>query len=157
MCYDGFVKSARFPGAPRTMRPRDAVLLTPSESSGLSRLRSYILSTPVTPLDSILTDLSASVANKRLTESLNPLNATLTKNMGEGAPLPILELTPYQSSFATVLKFSPFILLRALLQPQKYQLFCFQAIPNSFAKTPGVGYSPTRVPLWIGLSIRVLA
>ena len=29
----------------------------------------------------------ASVANKRLTANLNPLDATLTKKRGEGAPL----------------------------------------------------------------------
>src|SRR6266446_1655470 len=81
----------------------------------------------------------------------------LQKTWGEGAPLRILELALRHSSLATVLKFSPFILLQTLLQPQKSQLFCFQTIPNSFAKTPGVGYSPPRVPLWIGLSIRVLA
>jgi len=31
-----------------------------------------------------------------------------------------------------------FTLLRTLLHSTKSQLFCFQAIPNSFAKTPGV-------------------
>src|SRR6266852_6998872 len=118
MCYDGFVKSARFPGAPRTMRPRDAVLLTPSESSGLSRLRSYILSTPVTPLDSTLTDLSASVANKRLTESLNPLNATLTKNMAGGGAASHSGTRP-----------SPFVTRHCT------QVLSFHTVTNSFATT----------------------
>ena len=37
---------------------------------------------PVNPLPATLMDLPASVANKRLTSELNPLDATLTKNMG---------------------------------------------------------------------------
>src|SRR6266487_2219591 len=32
-----------------------------------------------------------------------------------------------------------FILFQTLLHPSKTQLFCFHAIPRSFAKTPGVG------------------
>jgi hypothetical protein len=39
---------------------------------------------PISPLAATLTDLPASVANKRLTVILTPLNATLTKNRGEG-------------------------------------------------------------------------
>src|SRR6266446_3163906 len=38
----------------------------------------------VTPLNATLMDHLTSVANKRLTASLNPLDATLTKNRGEG-------------------------------------------------------------------------
>jgi hypothetical protein len=40
----------------------------------------------VSPLAATLTDLPASVANKRLTENLTPLDATLTKNRGRGIP-----------------------------------------------------------------------
>ena len=40
--------------------------------------------TALSPLDATLTDLPASVANKRLTVRLNPLDATLTKNGGGG-------------------------------------------------------------------------
>jgi hypothetical protein len=39
----------------------------------------------LSPLAATLIDLPASVANKRLTVSLNPLDATLTKNAGRGA------------------------------------------------------------------------
>src|SRR5229473_2119562 len=39
---------------------------------------------PISPLDATLMDLAASVANKRLTAWLNPLDATLTKNPGGG-------------------------------------------------------------------------
>ena len=38
---------------------------------------------PVTYLDATLTNPLASAENKGLTESLNPLDATLTKNIGE--------------------------------------------------------------------------
>src|SRR5258708_35133346 len=38
-------------------------------------------------LAATLMHLPASVANKRLTDQLNPLNATLTKNTGEGSRL----------------------------------------------------------------------
>src|SRR6266571_6721329 len=34
-----------------------------------------------------------------------------------------------------------FTFLRTLLRSRKTQLFCFQAIPNSLPKTPGVGYT----------------
>jgi hypothetical protein len=39
---------------------------------------------PVTYFDSTLTSPLPSVENKGLTENLNPLDATLTKNMGKG-------------------------------------------------------------------------
>src|SRR6266849_6284300 len=39
---------------------------------------------PISPLDATLMDLAASVANKRLTAWINPLDATLTKNPGGG-------------------------------------------------------------------------
>lgn len=39
-------------------------------------------------------------------------------------------------------------LLRTLRGSQKYQLPCFQAIPNSFHKSPGVGYPPPRACSW---------
>src|SRR5260370_8916721 len=38
----------------------------------------------ISPLAATLMDLPASVANKRLTAELNPLDATLTKNQGVG-------------------------------------------------------------------------
>jgi hypothetical protein len=39
----------------------------------------------------------------------------------------------------------PLIFLRTLLQTPNIQLFCFHAIPNSFAKTPGGGCPPARL------------
>ena len=42
----------------------------------------------------------------------------------------------------------PFIfsLFRTLLHHRKSQLPCFQSLPHSFAKTPGVGYPPLAHP-----------
>ena len=51
---------------------------------------SRTLHVPLSPLAATLIHFSASVANKRLTASLNPSDATLTKNRGWGI-LPILE------------------------------------------------------------------
>jgi hypothetical protein len=67
------------------MLARHAVLLTSPKSPHPSELLSRQQSTPVNPLAATLMDLPASVANKRLTAGLSPLNATLTKNGGEGA------------------------------------------------------------------------
>jgi len=68
------------------MLARQAVLLTSPESSHSSQLLSRQQSTPVNPLAATLMELHASVANKRLTVWLNPLDATLTKNGGWGGP-----------------------------------------------------------------------
>jgi len=65
---------------------RSAVLLTPSRPPHLAGLLSRQLFASVSSLSATFTGLLASVANKRLAASLNPLDATLTKNMGVGAP-----------------------------------------------------------------------
>src|SRR5258708_4762560 len=70
------------------MRPRHAVLLTPSKSLGLSQLLSRQHHASVSPLAATLMGLPASVANKRLTVGLSPLDATLTKNTGVRASFP---------------------------------------------------------------------
>src|SRR5258708_7870956 len=103
------------------MRPRHAVLLTEhaakhAHPERASRAEGSLLAAslpiPADPtqllsrqhivrassLDATLTPSLVYVANKRLTIGLNPLDATLTKNTGEGGPiLPVLELTPRQS------------------------------------------------------------
>jgi len=66
------------------MPARQVVLLTSSESSHPTQLPSRQQSTPLNPLAATLVDLPASVANKRLTAELSPLDATLTKNRGVG-------------------------------------------------------------------------
>src|SRR5689334_9955802 len=45
----------------------------------------------------------------------------------------------------TRLKFFCFTLLQTLLHFPETQPFCFQAIPNSFAKTPGGGVPPSAI------------
>jgi hypothetical protein len=155
MCYNGFVKSARFFRALRTMRLRHAVLLTPLECADLRTLPSSILSVPVTPLKSALTShsqLTENTATLSLLEcaltSISPLTSlecAVTKNTGGGGQgCNTLHLVMHHSSLATLLKFFRFTLLRTLLHVRKTQLFCFQAIPHSLRKTPGVGDTPSR-------------
>src|SRR5580700_2912667 len=67
------------------MLARQVVLLTPPTSSHPTQLLSRQQSVSVSPLAATLMDLPASVANKRLTPRLNPLDATLTKNGGWGS------------------------------------------------------------------------
>jgi hypothetical protein len=66
------------------MRPRPAVLLTPSKPSYPTQLPFRQHFARVSPLDATLMVPPASVANRRLTAELNPLDATLTKNRGWG-------------------------------------------------------------------------
>src|SRR5882724_5595422 len=109
MCYNWVIKSARFlhlpaaalaiadsgpvgkEGALRTMLARlprasmgQVVLLTCSESLHPTQLLSRRQSTPISPLAATLMNSLASVANKRLTAELSPLDATLSKNRGVG-------------------------------------------------------------------------
>ena len=65
---------------------RSAVLLTPPRSFHLAELLSRRHCASVSSLSATFTGLVASVANKGLAAPLNPLDATLTKNMGVGAP-----------------------------------------------------------------------
>ena len=67
------------------MRSRRVVLLTPSVSFHPRQLPFCQQSAPVNPLDATLINLPASVANKRLTANLSPLDATLTRNGGGGS------------------------------------------------------------------------
>jgi len=66
------------------MLARQMVLLTSSASFHPTQLLSRQQPTPVSPLAATLMDFPASVANKRLTAELSPLDATLTKNRGAG-------------------------------------------------------------------------
>src|SRR6266446_10763507 len=68
------------------MSARRVVLLTRSKSSALTQLLSRQHFVRISPLAATLMDLPASVAYKRLTAELTPLDATLTKNRGVGAP-----------------------------------------------------------------------
>src|SRR5882762_10212513 len=64
-------------------RADSPTLFGPKVSSLSGSLRTIALS----PLAATLMDQPASVANKRLTSTPNPLDATLTKNAGVGGPL----------------------------------------------------------------------
>ena len=70
------------------MCPRQAVLQTPPLLICPSQLPSCQQSASVNPLDATLAGRLASAVNKRLTENLNPVDATLTKNRGVGVLLP---------------------------------------------------------------------
>ncbi len=78
---------ARFLRATRTMPARQAVLPTPSEFSALHQLLSCQHFVQISLLAATLMDLTASVANKRLTAKLTLLDATLTKKQGVGPRL----------------------------------------------------------------------
>jgi hypothetical protein len=64
------------------MLDHQVVLLTLPKSSRPPQLLSYNNTAPITPLTATLIDIPASVANKRLTACVTPLDATLTKNIG---------------------------------------------------------------------------
>src|SRR6266481_91397 len=60
------------------------VLLIPPKSSHPRPLLSRQQSAPISPLSATLMNLPTSVANKRLTQKLSPLDSALTKNTGVG-------------------------------------------------------------------------
>jgi len=68
------------------MRARPVVLLAPSKPPHPEQLLSRQQSTPISPLTATLMNLPTSVANKRLTQKLSPLDSALTKNRGWGSP-----------------------------------------------------------------------
>src|SRR6266403_2060573 len=74
-------------GASPFMRARPVVLLAPSKPPHPEQLLSRQQSTPISPLTATLMNLPTSVANKRLTQKLSPLDSALTKNRGWGALL----------------------------------------------------------------------
>src|SRR6266436_819863 len=83
-----------------TRPARQAVLPTHSKSLGLTKLPPRQQFACVSPLAATLMDSLATVANKRLTARLTPLDATLTKNRGREvrsrfAPLTVLSLPLY--------------------------------------------------------------
>src|SRR6266581_7173950 len=83
----------------------------------------------ITPLESALTKNSP----------VTSLESALTKRWGVGVILATPEFATRHSSLPTMFKSFLFRLFQTLLHSSKTQLFCFHAIPRSFAKTPGVG------------------
>jgi hypothetical protein len=76
--------------------PRPNAIQSPSKACRPRPLPSRQHRAPLSPLPATLMDHPASVANKRLTENLTPLDATLTKNRGRGAPYLSLRSTKLQ-------------------------------------------------------------
>jgi hypothetical protein len=99
---------------------------------------------PVSPSAATLMELRASVANKRLTPIPTPLNATLTKNWGEGcsqhSDFPTCKPSTVFSLFARSL-----LALCALCPKSVSQLYCIQAVPHSFSKKGGVWGSQHQI------------
>src|SRR5260370_329519 len=148
------------------MLARHAVLLTPSIAASLPRAcrvaeRTFLApdarSRPKNLLSSFLaTDpkkhlLSPSIATLPKCPEITPVFAThprppwrvsrfrFTPNAGEWRPSPDSVIISYH--------LSPFFsnscaLFYTFLHPQKTQLFCFQSLPHSLAKTPGGGVLP---------------
>jgi len=107
---------------------------------------------PLTLLESALTNASQLTENTATLSPAecavtsippaNPLECALTKNTGGGGPSSPTQNSPLDTCYSplgTLLKFFLFTSLRTLLHSSKYQLFYFQAIPNSLPKTPGGG------------------
>jgi len=150
------------------MRPRHAVLLTPSKPSRLFRpscgadhtLFPYLVtsllpcSSSLSSLDATFMDLPASVASKGLTAELNPLDATFTKNRGWGAP-PFDVLTPIPANVSNGFPIYPlcFHTLAALTGSMALeQLFSNQPVTHSFRRDGGCTPLPSspylfRLPL----------
>jgi hypothetical protein len=124
------------------MGARQVVLLIPSKSSHPRTLLSRQQTTPVSSLAATLMDFAVSVANKRLTEWLSPLDATLRKSGGWGAsPFDVSSFRPcHVQTFRRVLDLSPFLSCScALFGPMDaQQLLWNQFVPHSFRRNGGV-------------------
>src|SRR6266481_3775601 len=121
------------------MRPRHAVLLTPSKPSHPKQLPFRQHFVRVSPLPATLMVFPASVANKRLTAELNPLDATFTKNRGVGSP-PFDVLTPIPANVSNrfpiyPLCFHTFVALTDSTTLE--QLFSNQPVTHSFHRDGG--------------------
>src|SRR5260370_11078533 len=130
------------------MRVPYAVLLTPPKSSHPSQLLSWQQNAPVSPLAATLMDLTVSVANKRLTAGLSPLDATLTKNRGRRAvclTTILLTLTFGRSdiqTFASALfSANSAASLPSVLNPSFSLNFQLSTV-NLFIPSPQIGFPP---------------
>jgi hypothetical protein len=105
----------------RPMLARQVVLPTLPNSSHPRPLVSRQQSVGISPLHATLMDLPASVANKRLTARLNPLDATLTKNTGahpsSQKPFYLLALPPQTFQRSNLFWLAPFFLFIHLQMP----------------------------------------
>ncbi len=83
-------------------------------------------------------DLPASVANKRLTAGLNPLNATLTENRGEGGVM-VNELISKKAPFNELPCFHA--IAHSFPQWQLLRCFLFNSFRTLSVATGGAGWS----------------
>ncbi len=139
MCYNVFVRSARFFRAFPAMALRQAVLLTPSISSlRLIQAVSCAQITRETPqipffVFKSLQTLSFSVSCKSC------VCHSYANRRGVYQQFPF-----WHSPFARYSNLSLFTFLRTLLHSAKNQPFSFQTFPYSLAKTPGGGRGSIR-------------
>src|SRR6266705_6376439 len=74
-----------------------------------------------------------------------PSSTSVSVNSVSSVDSVLIPASPHSPRFTDHCPLSPilfiFIFLRTLLHSRKTQLFCFQAIPSSLHKTPGVGYT----------------
>jgi hypothetical protein len=121
------------------MSARQEVPLTPPKSSHPTQFLSRQQFTPVSLLAATLMDFPATVANKRLTAGLSPLDATLTKSTGVGAPsFDVPTLRPSDSSILGPLDLS--FSLHALTNAPSRNPF----ILTSLQMPGGVGSCPPK-------------
>jgi hypothetical protein len=135
----------------------------PEQTRGISHSTSLLLPTDhslalamgLSSLAATLMELPASVANKRLTVLLSPLDATLTKNTGVGTPgVPLFRKSfPYLViSLRPYLLFSKSLPLNLFADPHPLNLYATILYKNS-----GGWGSPGRsvgvfFPFWLALS-----
>jgi hypothetical protein len=139
MCYNGFVRSARFfPALRANARPP----CSPSRCSKASRSQMCTLLPISRQCNSFSCNTYASpacVANKRLMPRLNPLDATLTKNTGGDTSFDSENRHPtHVSPLHQALSFQTLARSFALMQSSTLVLSITYAL---FAKTTGGGGS----------------
>src|SRR6266851_147266 len=107
--------------------------------SALSGLRFHRQISKTRPLETSLIGLLslAHLAQVRAPES--SILLPLRKQPGCIPTIPILKLAPRHSPLTIAFKSFLFTFFRTLLHSSKTQPFCFQSVPHSFTKTPGVG------------------
>src|SRR6266851_5086026 len=132
------------------MRPRPAVLPTPTSSSHRSPLLSRQQLSSLTPLAATLMDFPASVANKRLTAGLNPLDATLTENREERGVMvnqhpPELDVWTFRRSDVAAFQRTFHSLFSLFAQRVFHNSFAFTGIRTLSENCRGV---PQQFPFW---------
>jgi len=139
------------------MRPRHAVLLTPSKSSHHIQLLFRQHFVRVNSLDATLMAFPVSIANKRLTVALSPLDATLTKTIGGRLPLEI-DSSVYSTSLRFDLPSLSTYNLKLTTDNREHRTLPLPCPRfNSQSKVPTVSGAPvTKSPVAHPLSVQLL-